>query len=145
MKWTISVSSDLDETLSLMAKGREVYALESLENGSYRFSRSKTWQPGKHTLGDFRQTEPLKALFFPAREFIGRWKDVSAREPMPERIVFGVKNCDLSSLAIFDHVFLQGVCPDPFYAEAREKTILVSTDCNTHLDVCFCPAVVYQP
>jgi len=64
---------------------------------------------------------------------------------MRERIVFGVKNCDLSSLGIYDHVFLHGVCPDPYYAEAREKTILVSTDCSDQLDVCFCPAVGEQP
>jgi formate hydrogenlyase subunit 6/NADH:ubiquinone oxidoreductase subunit I len=145
MKWTIGVSSELDGVLTFLANDREVYALKSLENGSYCFSRSKTWQPEQNTLGDFRQTEPLKALFFPAREFIGRWKDSSAREPMPERIIFGVKNCDLSSLCIFDQVFLRGVCPDPYYAEAREKTILVSTDCKTQHDTCFCPVVGEQP
>ena len=145
MKWTIGVSSSLDEVLALLSNGRDVYALESLENGTYRFVKTASWQPGKHTLGNFRQTEPLKALFFPAREFIGSWKVPSKRKVMPERIVFGVKNCDLSSLAIFDHVFLHGVCPDPYYAEAREKTILVSTDCNAQLDVCFCPAVGEQP
>ena len=145
MKWTISGSSDLDQILVFLADGREVYAMESLEDGSYRLAQADTWRAGQHTLGDFRQTEPLKALFFPAREFIGRWRDTFGREPMPERIVFGVKNCDLSSLAIFDHVFLHGVCEDPYYAQAREKTILVSTDCRTHLDVCFCPAVGEQP
>jgi ferredoxin len=145
MKWTIGVSSSLDEVLTFLANGLQVFALERLENGSYCLSQASAWQPGRHTLGDFRQTEPLKALFFPAREFIGRWKHPSAREPMPERIVFGVKNCDLSSLGIFDHVFLHGVCPDPYYAESREKTILVSTDCSAQLDVCFCPAVGEQP
>jgi formate hydrogenlyase subunit 6/NADH:ubiquinone oxidoreductase subunit I len=145
MRWTICGSSSLDETLRFLANGREVYAMERLENGAYRLVQTDTWHPGQHTLGDFRQTEPLKALFFPAREFIGRWNDPSVRDPMPERIVFGVKNCDLSSLAIFDHVFLNGVCEDPYYAESRDKTILVSTDCNDHLDVCFCPAVGEQP
>jgi len=145
MKWTIGVSGSLDEFLAILAKGLQVYALETLDNGSYRLSQANAWQSGRHTLGAFRQTEPLKTLFFPAREFIGRWKDPILREPMPERIVFGVKNCDLSSLGVFDHVFLQGVCPDPYYAEAREKTILVSTDCSDQLDVCFCPAVGEQP
>lgn len=145
MKWTISVSSSLNEVLAFLANEREVYALEDLKNGQYRFSKTTAWQPGFHTLGDFRQIEPLKTLFFPAREFIGKWKDPSAHEALPERIVFGVKNCDLSSLAIFDYVFLHGVCPDPYYKEARAKTILVSSDCASHLDVCFCPAVGEQP
>ncbi|MCP4045699.1 MAG: hypothetical protein GY732_06875, partial [Gammaproteobacteria bacterium] len=145
MKWTIGVSNSLDEVLNFLAKEREIYALENAGNGHYRLVQTTKWQSGHHTLGNFRQTEPLKALFFPAREFIGRWTPTTTREPMPERIVFGVKNCDLSSLSIFDHVFLNGVCPDPYYAESRKKTILVSTDCNDQLDVCFCPAVGEQP
>ena len=145
MNWTIRVSSSLDEVLAFFANERETYGLKELENGHYQFAKTTGWQPEYHTLGNFRQIEPLKALFFPAREFIGRWKDQSAREPLPDRIVFGVKNCDLSSLGVFDHVFLNGVCPDPYYQQAREKTILVSCDCTSHLDVCFCPAVGEQP
>lgn len=145
MNWTISVSSSLDEVLALIANERQVYALKDLENGHYQFSKSSEWRPGYHTLGDFRQIEPLKALFFPAREFIGRWHDPSDRQTLPNRVVFGVKNCDLSSLAIFDQVFLNGVCPDPYYKEARENTLLVSSDCASHLNVCFCTAVGEQP
>jgi len=145
MKWTIGVSSSLDEILTFLAKGRQVFALEGPLNDHYHLSKAASWQSGSHTLGEYRQVEPLKSLFFPAREFIGKWKAPSAREPMPERIVFGVKNCDLSSLGIFDHVFAHGLCPDPYYAEAREKTVLVTTDCSSQLDVCFCPAVGEQP
>ncbi|MCW8927010.1 MAG: 4Fe-4S dicluster domain-containing protein [Xanthomonadales bacterium] len=145
MKWTICGSSSLDDFLGFLAVGRQTYALEQLENGAYCLARADAWQPGLHTLGEYRQTEPLKALFFPAREFIGRWGELAGRDPMPERIVFGVKNCDLSSLAIFDHVFLDGVARDTYYAEARDKTILVSSDCSSQLEVCFCPAVGEQP
>jgi ferredoxin len=145
MKWTLVDSAGLDDVLTSLALGREIYALERLKNDSYGLSQTTNWQPGRHTLGAFRQIEPLKAIFFPAREFIGRWQGPVVREPMPGRIVFGVKNCDLSSLAIYDHVFLHGDYQDPYYAEAREKTILVSSDCSDYLDVCFCPAVGEQP
>jgi ferredoxin len=145
MKCTVRDAHSLDDVLIALSKGREVYALERAQNNSYRLSKAPNWQTGRHTLGSYRQTDPLKALFFPAREFIGRWKSDSSREPMPECIVFGVKNCDLSSLGIFDHVFLNGVAKDPYYAQAREKTILVATDCSDHLDVCFCPAVGERP
>jgi sulfhydrogenase subunit beta (sulfur reductase) len=145
MKWKLLDAHGLEDVLSALSKGREVYAQEGQENGSFRLSKSAKWQTGLHTLGSYRPTEPLKSLFFPAREFIGRWKGDALREPMPERIVFGVKNCDLSSLAVFDFVFLQGVAKDPYYADAREKTILVSTDCSSQLEVCFCPAVGEQP
>ncbi|MDJ0911414.1 MAG: 4Fe-4S dicluster domain-containing protein [Woeseiaceae bacterium] len=145
MSWTLADRYSLDDVLAVLGQGREVYALETQDDGRYKLSRDTAWQAGRHTLGAFRQTEPLKALFFPPREFIGRWKEEATRQPMPERIVYGVKNCDLSSLAIFDHVFLDGVVRDPYYAEAREKTVLVSTDCSGQLDVCFCPAVGEQP
>jgi ferredoxin len=145
MKWTPRDARGLDDVLIALSNGREVYAPVKGANGNFRLSKSENWRTGFHTLGDYRQTEPLKALFFPAREFIGRWKGEPLRAPMPERIVFGVKNCDLSALSVFDHVFLEGVAEDPYYAEAREKTILVSNDCSDHLDVCFCPAVGEQP
>ena len=121
------------------------YALEATGDDSYTFSKADSWRAGHHTLGAFRPTEPLKSLFFPAREFIGRWQDGGGREPLPERIVFGVKNCDLSSLAVFDYVFLHGVAKDPYYAEARDKTLLVSADCTGQREVCFCTAVGEQP
>jgi ferredoxin len=145
MKWTLVDSHGLEDVLSSLANGRVVYALEKLSNGSYGLTRSSAWQPEKHTLGTTRQSEPLKSLFFPAREFIGQWGEPAGREPMPERIVFGVKNCDLSSLEIYDFVFLGEEYEDPYDAEARKKTILVSSDCGNHHDVCFCPAVGEQP
>ena len=135
----------LDDVLVSLSEGREVYAQEGLRNNNTRLSKAEKWLTGFHTLGAYRPTEPLKSLFFPAREFIGTWKSDEPRKPLPERIVFGVKNCDLSSLAIFDFVFLQGVAKDPYYAEAREKTILVSTDCSGQSEFCFCPAVGEQP
>jgi formate hydrogenlyase subunit 6/NADH:ubiquinone oxidoreductase subunit I len=145
MMWTLKDAHGLDDVLDALSAGREVYALEGRENGSYGLSKATKWQAGTHTLGNHRPTEPLKSLFFPAREFVGRWNDAERAERLPERIVFGVKNCDLSSLAVFDFVFLQGVAPDPWYAEAREKTILVSADCRHERDVCFCAAVGEKP
>ena len=145
MKWTLLDAYGLKDVFLALSDGREVYAQEGHENGSFKLSKATKWQADFHTLGSYRSTEPLKSLFFPAREFIGRWKDNTVREPMPERIVFGVKNCDLSSLAVFDFVFLNGAADDPYYAEAREKTILVSSDCSSGHEACFCPAVGEQP
>ncbi len=145
MKWTVADGCGLDDVLSALSAGREVYALEADEHDGYRFSRAETWQPGHHVLGRFRQTEPLKALFFLPREFLGTFDGTIEQEPMAERIVFGVKNCDLSSLRIHDHVFMTGAGVDPTYAEAREHTLLVSTDCEGYGDRCFCAGVGEQP
>ena len=145
MMWTLVDPHGLDDVLIALSRGREVYALEATGADSYDLSKADGWRAGHHSLGAFRPIQPLKSLFFPAREFIGRWNGGTVRAPMPKRIVFGAKNCDLSSLAVFDYVFLQGVAPDPYYAEARENTILVSTDCSGQRDTCFCTAVGEQP
>ena len=144
-KWEIADDFCLDDVLKALTENRVVYALEQEEAGKYRFVRASAWDPNRHTLGAYRPVEPLKSLLFRPREHIGTWGDPSDADPQPERIVFGVKNCDLSSLEIQDHVFLEGGCEDPCYAEARDKTILVSCDCTGFLEVCFCPVIGEQP
>ena len=148
--------SRLDDFLSVISKGRTVIAPEKSSTPSpsagstdakdrYHLTRSESWQAGRHTLAPYRPVEPLKALVFPPLERVGfltGGADVPETEP---RIVIGVKNCDLSALRIHDHVFLNTEPVDPFYAEARSKTIIVSCDCTDARDVCFCPAVKEQP
>ncbi len=127
------------------------------KQGDTTWSAPEAWDPDQHTLGAFRQIEPLKSIFFQPREYFGSTFDHADREPMPERIVIGVKNCDLAGLRIQDYVFggptahgrtesEPGLLPgDPHFVEAREQTILVTCDCTDCLDVCFCPVVGEQP
>ncbi len=160
-------ANKLDEFLQALSRGRTVFALESAPAGrtlcpavpappgapapaapareDYHLVRADAWQPGKHTLGAFRAVEPLKTLVFPPREFLGPLSGGGPAAELPERIVLGVKNCDLSALKIHDHVFLGTEPADPVYAEARRKTILVACDCTAACPVCFCPAVKEQP
>jgi hypothetical protein len=135
----------IDAFLSALSRGRDLYSLEGDEAAQYHLVRADGWHAGTHTLGSFRAIEPLKSLLFQPREFFGPVLQDAAAPPMRERLVIGVKNCDLAGLKIQDHVFL-GMSPgDPRYAEAREKTILVTCDCTDCLDVCFCPVVGEQP
>jgi len=143
-KWGIRNNFKLDDALSAFIGERQAYALHNSGEKHYRFVQTKAWNPERHSLGAYRPTEPLKTLFFQPREFLGPLSSTSEQES-DDRIVFGVKNCDLASLAIHDHVFLHDGCKDPFYAAARDKTILVSSDCTDFLDVCFCPVVGEQP
>lgn len=135
----------IDEFLAALSSGRRIFTLQEGEGGRYHLVRADHWDADKHTLGKFRPIEPLKSIFFQPREFLGPTMENADAEPLEERIVIGVKNCDLAGLRIQDHVFL-GLDPgDPRYAEAREKTILVTSDCTDCLDVCFCPVVNEQP
>lgn len=129
----------LDDFLAAICRNRTVFALEKAKK-RYHLVRSDRWEPDRFTIGAFRPIEPLKSLVFRPRESVG--SDVPATQ---ERIAIGVKNCDLSALRIHDHVFLKSEPVDPYYAEAREKTIIVSCDCSEPCDVCFCTAVDEQP
>ncbi len=134
----------LDDFLKLICEGREVFALEK-EDNQYHLVRANEWQPGNHTIGTFRQIEPLKSLVFKPREFLGSVTSNSEVPEIKERIIIGVKNCDLSALKVYDYVFLKTEPVDPFYAEAREKTIIVSSDCTDMREVCFCSVMNQQP
>ena len=135
----------IDEFLAALSRGRELYTLQPGERGQYHLVRADAWDSEKHTLGAFRPIEPLKSLLFQPREFLGSTLQNAETEPIPGRIVIGVKNCDLQGLKIQDHVF-RGLPPgDPRYEECREKTILVTCDCTDCLEACFCPVLSVQP
>ncbi len=145
MKWAIADGYELDDVFRVLTEDRVVYALESRQNEQYRLARAGAWDGKKHVLGAYRPMEPLKSLFFRPREFLGTLADPDAADDQRECIVVGVKSCDLSSLAVHDHVFLRGPFTDSRYADARDRTIIVSSDCTGSLDVCFCPVIGEQP
>ena len=145
MRRQLAEGHTIDDVLAAMSRGRQIYAQQAGEGGQYHLVRADAWDADAHTLGAFRTIEPLKSLLFQPREFFGPSLENAKSAPLRERIVIGVKNCDLAGLKIQDHVFL-GLAPDdPRYAEAREKTILVTCDCTACRDVCFCPVVGEQP
>jgi len=132
-----------DAFISAISKGRTLFTHKKVGD-ALRLVRSDQWLPDAHVLGPFRPTEPLKALVFPPRESLGALTGDAGPSTKEERIVIGVKNCDLSSLQIHDYVFASEPV-DPYYKELREKTIIVSCDCTDACEVCFCPVVNEQP
>jgi hypothetical protein len=141
----LAAGRTIDDFLVALSQGREVFALEPGEGGQYHLVRADCWDADKHTLGAYRPIEPLKSLLFQPREYFGPTMAPPETAPLHERIVIGVKNCDLAGLKIQDHMFLDLSPADPRYVEARDKTILVTCDCTDCLDVCFCPVLGEQP
>ena len=123
----------LDELLEALCGDKRVF---SSRHG--HLARTRGWSSGGE-LGSYRPIEPLKSLLFQPREL------VQLRTSSPESIAVGVKNCDLASLAVQDHVFLDTPPADPGYAAAREHTTIITSDCTDCLDVCFCTVVGQQP
>ncbi|HUS56513.1 MAG TPA: 4Fe-4S dicluster domain-containing protein, partial [Thermoplasmata archaeon] len=55
---------------------------------------------------------------------------------VPKRILFGIHPCDVHGILIMDKLFLE-TYKDPYYAERREKTLLLGHSCIPD-DKCMC-------
>jgi|GEM_PF-4949453 len=85
MKWAIADGFELDDVLATLSEGRVVYALTA-EDDQYRLEQATGWDPDRHTLGAYRQVEPVKSLLFRPRESLGPWQEPTAGgDPRPER------------------------------------------------------------
>ena len=145
VRFVLSPGRTLDDLLGVLAGDRILFAPRRLPDGRTRLERASRWDPARHVLGAFRPEEPLKAILFPPREFLGPLGGPAPDSDGRERIVVGVKRCDLESLAIHDFVFAGTEPVDPGYADLRRRAILIGSDCTDCLDVCFCTAVGLSP
>lgn len=96
----------------------------------------------------YRAIEPAKMFLFPVKEVVcgeEEGEQPASKENQKKTVIIGVKACDLRSIKVLDHVFLSGVCEDPFYKAFREATVFVSSDCSGYKDVCFCTWVGLNP
>ena len=95
---------------------------------------------------------PPKDLFFPQVEglfsFHKRGKEIRLEEAKPlerDRVVVGIRNCDVQSLSLLDRVFRDDL-EDTYYKERRDRTALVALGCPTppHSS-CFCTSFGIDP
>jgi len=88
--------------------------------------------------------ESPKSVFFPQRETLFRYRaekgkaevDVPADRERG-RVLFGIRPCDAKGFLLLDKVF-GGDCRDPYYAEKRDGTVVVSLGCADPNPSCFC-------
>jgi formate hydrogenlyase subunit 6/NADH:ubiquinone oxidoreductase subunit I len=94
--------------------------------------------------------ESAKSFLFPARERVAVYPgapsepDTGLSEDAPQ-ILLGVRACDLLAVEILDRVLREGDFTDPFYAERRDRTVLISCDCVAPAPSCFCNLVGGKP
>ncbi len=93
-----------------------------------------------------------KSTFFPPDETLLKFrmgKGPTEVEPraiqVPDRLLWGVRPCDLRSFELLDKVFSEGEFRDPLYLERRDKTIIVAYACNQALPTCFCTSLGGSP
>lgn len=122
-----------------LAKDSQVF-LPKGENLDYNLQPADGKAIDKWDYTAVRAIEPLKSLLFAARQ------DIEAgASKLGKQVVVGVKGCDLASLRILDHVFLEGDYQDPDYKTRRENTLIISADCTDAKKVCFCTLFGAKP
>lgn len=99
-------------------------------------------------ISDPRTAQSPKGCFLPAAESVGRYGPAAPGATATERrasVVVGIRSCELKALKYLDKVMLEGEFDDPAYRARREATVLVSCDCVSYTETCFCTLVGERP
>lgn len=91
---------------------------------------------------------PPKDYFFPQTEkmfkFDSKANTVSDVEGVQERVLFGMRPCDVQSIKFLDPVF-DAHFKDSYYLDKKAKTTVIALSCNEVGTNCFCNAFGGSP
>jgi ferredoxin len=73
------------------------------------------------------------------------YQDTAPLQTAKPMCVVGAKACDLKGFKVLDSVFMGDDYLDPFYKQAREANLIISADCTSVLETCFCLALKVDP
>ncbi|MCK4225856.1 4Fe-4S dicluster domain-containing protein [candidate division WOR-3 bacterium] len=96
-----------------------------------------------------RAHDIFKPFLLPLRSKVceypdNEWADI--KDATERTVLFGLKNCDLNAIGILDKIFLEDTeFIDPFYKRKRESLVIVSSDCISAGDSCFCNLLENTP
>ena len=138
--------NDLTAAMALLARGRELFVPGTVD-GVRRF---RPWQGEEPELSGESTALPPKDILFPKTEkmYSFRLADPDTVEETvcsPERVIFGLRPCDVHSVMCMDAVFLGGEYEDGFYARRRGHCLLVAAACSDAGENCFCEAMGLSP
>jgi ferredoxin len=92
--------------------------------------------------------EPPKDVFLPQTEVLFNYAQTADGLHLQtteavgrERILWGIRPCDVQAILVQDAVFDTPQDRDVYYANKRAKTTVVSIGCNRPLSTCFCTGV----
>lgn len=135
---------EIASLLDRLIKGYEVFAPVN-KGDRICFERINS---GSEAFLDYQNSRiPPKGLLLPQWEVLFSYHTtpgaVEIEEPPPperQRLVFGIRPCDARSFTLLDKVF-DGECPDPYYVNRRQGTVVVSLGCPKPRATCFCTSV----
>lgn len=134
---------DLSEALSLI--GRPVFVPGVMEE----VSRFVPWDGGAYVLPAGNTKLPPKDMLFPSTQrmytySMGANPSVTAYDEAEERVIFGMRPCDMRSIERLDRVFLQEP-GDTLYAARRAHTTIIALACDAPGKNCFCDSLGGSP
>ncbi len=137
-------TKNLKPFLDALAEEFELYVPRKTGQ-HYVFASYDPAGTGEVEFNNIRTCMPVKEFLFPLRQIAAVMPgDVEPQDIKPFA-VFGLKDCDLRSIAILDMVFKEEEFLDPFYVAYREKMFIVSGDCFEPGESCCCNLFDGQP
>ena len=119
----------------------------SLPTDDYLLKKYSEVEKQEIVFNEYRSLEPVARNFFThLKEDTGEYfnDEDKAKNEKPIAIS-GIKNCDLFSSKIQDFVFLGSAEQDPIYKTRRENALIISSDCPSFKETCFCRAFDINP
>jgi sulfhydrogenase subunit beta (sulfur reductase) len=129
---------DLSELLNYIKENYDCYS-PKLKQDKYFINKSNSDIDINSLFGN-RTEEPVSTLFFPPRENTNQ-----KTENKTKKALIGLKACDLNALRILDYVFTEEGNVEESYLETRNNTLLISTDCISYENHCFCTLLGNHP
>lgn len=117
-----------------------------LPTDDYLFKAYSQGKDKEIVFNAYRTVEPLRTFYSYPKEQVATYFSKADNPTIEKKVaIFGVKNCDLFSLKIQDFVFLEGTTKDPLYEKKRQETLVISGDCPSFKEACFCLALDINP
>jgi len=118
-----------------------ILPVESFPAGNRtEFQFTKLNDHSSYRLDGFRTIDPLKILYYHAREKVFPIDDRTER-----RLIVGVKACDLKAFHILEEALINKDFIDPAFQAWRDSTIIISSDCTAITPTCHCNLVGGKP
>ena len=138
-------NSNLLKFYKNLSVGYDVY-VPCKKNAALSYKKREDAKEENIILGEVRPNEPIRAFLVSAKEFLHNYFAGSAKGGRAKPLaIIGAKACDLNSLKLQDYVFKQGDFTDDAYSRKRENTLIISSDCTTYIDTCFCIGIGGKP
>ncbi len=139
---------NINALFAQIAKTMTLYLPQDNEDGSAAY---KKWEEGALWSDALNTVKSPKDFFFPQSEDLMAFKTegknleiIDTRSEIEDFVVFGVRACDVKSFEILDRVFLTEP-RDSYYAQKREKGIIISLACVKPSETCFCQTFGIDP